>query len=144
MAPEALRGDNYNVKADIWSIGILFFEMIFGYCPYEDKTIQRLIAKIDTKPLSIPTSNMYGVISQGTLSLLRSLLTVHIAIYRVDQPPSEILVQSTGGECGEHQWECGGIQQPSEESVNVVDSSYSLISIYSPIVPSCHGVIEWE
>jgi len=39
MAPEALRGDNYNVKADIWSIGILFFEMIFGYCPYEDKTI---------------------------------------------------------------------------------------------------------
>lgn len=63
MAPEALRGDNYNVKADIWSIGILFFEMIFGYCPYEDKTIQRLIAKIDTSPLSIPISNIYGPIS---------------------------------------------------------------------------------
>ena len=77
MAPEALRGDNYNVKADIWSIGILFFEMIYGYCPYEDKTIQRLIAKIDTKPLVIPNSNIYGVISQGVLTLLRNLLTVY-------------------------------------------------------------------
>jgi len=63
MAPEALKGDNYNIKADMWSIGILFFEMIFGYCPYEDKTIQRLIAKIDTSPLSIPSSNIYGPIS---------------------------------------------------------------------------------
>ena len=39
MAPEALRGDKYNTKADIWSIGVIFFEMLFGYCPYEDKTI---------------------------------------------------------------------------------------------------------
>jgi serine/threonine-protein kinase ULK/ATG1 len=44
MAPEALKGDLYNTAADIWSIGVMFFEMLFGYCPYEDRTIQRLLS----------------------------------------------------------------------------------------------------
>ena len=54
MAPEILKGQNYNIKADIWSMGVVFFEMLFGYCPYEDRTIARLITQIDTKPLTIP------------------------------------------------------------------------------------------
>jgi len=44
MAPEILKGCNYNIKADIWSMGVVLFEMLFGYCPFEDKTIARLIA----------------------------------------------------------------------------------------------------
>jgi len=30
MAPELLEGDRYNSKADIWSIGCCFFELIYG------------------------------------------------------------------------------------------------------------------
>jgi serine/threonine-protein kinase ULK/ATG1 len=36
MAPEVLKGNSYNSKADIWSLGVVFFECLFGYCPYED------------------------------------------------------------------------------------------------------------
>jgi len=43
MAPEILKGCNYNIKADIWSMGVVLFEMLFGFCPYEDKTIANLI-----------------------------------------------------------------------------------------------------
>ena len=50
MAPEILKGLNkiykgytYSVKADIWSIGVVYFEMLFGFCPFEDSTITRLI-----------------------------------------------------------------------------------------------------
>ena len=43
MAPEILKGQNYSIKADIWSMGVVLFEMLFGYCPYEDKTIAALI-----------------------------------------------------------------------------------------------------
>ena len=39
MAPEILKGYNYSVKADIWSIGVVYFEMLFGFCPFEDSTI---------------------------------------------------------------------------------------------------------
>jgi len=43
MAPEILKGWNYSIKADIWSMGVVLFEMLYGYCPYEDRTIARLI-----------------------------------------------------------------------------------------------------
>ncbi len=33
-APEILQGNSYSYNADIWSIGILFYQMIYGKYPY--------------------------------------------------------------------------------------------------------------
>ena len=74
MAPEILKGCNYNIKADIWSMGVVLFEMLFGYCPFEDKTIARLIAQIDTKPLNIPRH--INNISPKVEEILHRMLTV--------------------------------------------------------------------
>ena len=74
MAPEILKGCNYSIKADIWSMGVVLFEMLFGYCPYEDRTIARLISQIDHKQLTIPKH--INKISKKTEDLLRRMLTV--------------------------------------------------------------------
>lgn len=37
MAPEVLNGKRYNHKADVWSLGIVFFEMITGFTPFTGK-----------------------------------------------------------------------------------------------------------
>lgn len=34
MAPEVMNKEPYGLKADIWSVGIIFFQMIFGRVPY--------------------------------------------------------------------------------------------------------------
>ena len=34
MAPEILEGLDYNNKCDIWSIGTVFYELLFGKTPY--------------------------------------------------------------------------------------------------------------
>ena len=56
MAPEILKGFNYSIKADIWSLGVVLFECLFGYCPFEERTIARLISLIDQQPFKIPTN----------------------------------------------------------------------------------------
>ena len=74
MAPEILKGQNYSIKADIWSMGIVLFEMLFGYCPYEDRTIAALISQINHKMLKIPKH--IQPISQLTDMLLKYMLVV--------------------------------------------------------------------
>ena len=54
MAPEILKEEIYTLKADIWSLGVVLFEMLFGYCPFESSSISQLINVIKDTELKIP------------------------------------------------------------------------------------------
>ena len=49
MAPEILKGRPYTQKADIWSMGVLLYEMLYGFMPFEAKNIPALIALINRR-----------------------------------------------------------------------------------------------
>lgn len=51
MAPEILAGREYTSKADIWSIGVCFHEMLFGKSPYTARNIVELLSKIKANPI---------------------------------------------------------------------------------------------
>ena len=42
MAPQILMDEAYSSKADIWSVAMLFYEMLFGYTPYTGKNPYQL------------------------------------------------------------------------------------------------------
>ena len=38
MAPEILKGENYNYKCDLWSIGVILYQLLFKDNPYKGRT----------------------------------------------------------------------------------------------------------
>ena len=53
MAPEILNNNDYDSKSDIWSIGVIIYELITGRSPYKVTSLKQLInnAKI---PIVLP------------------------------------------------------------------------------------------
>lgn len=50
MAPELLtsNGNSYTSKADLWSIGVCFYQILFGKTPFEAKNYEELKEKVKT------------------------------------------------------------------------------------------------
>ena len=46
MAPEIILGKGQSFEADYWMLGILIYQMFYGYTPFEDDYIDRTYEKI--------------------------------------------------------------------------------------------------
>ena len=46
MAPEILLRKPYDASVDLWSVGVILYECLFGRAPYSSKDLAELVAKI--------------------------------------------------------------------------------------------------
>ena len=56
MAPEIQRGQAYNSKADVWSLGTVFYEMLTGFTPFIGQNRQDLNRNIEIGTYHWPKS----------------------------------------------------------------------------------------
>ena len=63
LSPEQIGSRFYNKKVDIWSIGVVTYELLFGISPFEDEIVYSLKNNIHNPilelvfPAEIPVSN---------------------------------------------------------------------------------------
>jgi len=58
MAPEILLKDHFDAKADIWSVGVILYEALFGKAPFSSPTLEELMVRIkEEKVVEIPSRN---------------------------------------------------------------------------------------
>ncbi|XP_057955036.1 phototropin-1 isoform X2 [Malania oleifera] len=54
IAPEIITGAGHSSAVDWWALGILLYEMLYGYTPFRGKTRQKTFANILHKDLKFP------------------------------------------------------------------------------------------
>ena len=79
MAPELINEKSYDEKADIWSMGIILFEMFYGVHPFKNiKTFHGLRKEISDNYISIPPiangKKINKNISENGVDILRGML----------------------------------------------------------------------
>jgi len=79
MAPEVLSG-KYNKEADLWSIGIIMFTMLYGYSPFQKPSDSRLGSREGNRAIKrriqrgFPGFPQGGHVSRDARNLIRKLL----------------------------------------------------------------------
>ena len=71
LAPEMCEGERYDSSVDVWSIGVLLYEMLFGAPPFEESTEYHTKERIKLVDLTFPSD---VDISEDAKHLIRSLL----------------------------------------------------------------------
>lgn len=54
MAPEIQNGDGYTDKADLWSVGVILFELLAGIPPFTGRNRGELIKNIKNGIVNLP------------------------------------------------------------------------------------------
>ena len=73
MAPEIMTHKTYDHKSDLWSVGVIMYELLFGTTPYHAKNMIQLMKKIKKRDVIIP-EEYAELITDECKELLLSLL----------------------------------------------------------------------
>lgn len=84
MAPEVLTGKSYNMSSDLYSLGIVLYEMIYGTVPYDATNIDDLLAQIQSKGPQFHKKKISKKLETLILSLLEAnplMRVTHSALF---------------------------------------------------------------
>ena len=76
MAPEIINKQDYNYKSDLWSVGVILYQMFYGTVPFNVNNFVQLIKKINSQTIDYDINNI-KISAQG-LQLLKSLLEINV------------------------------------------------------------------
>lgn len=75
MPPQILNNEQYSFKCDIWSMGIVFYEMLFGRRPWTGNSPYALFQQINETPLRFP-SQTPSPVNDHTKDLIKRMLRI--------------------------------------------------------------------
>lgn len=75
MAPQILAGEPYNIRCDVWSLGVIFYITLYGFLPWDTYTCDnptKLLERIKEDGVKFPAgANVGEPIKQIISSMLQ-------------------------------------------------------------------------
>ena len=57
MAPELVNRQPYTEKVDVWSLGVITYQLLSGKTPFEAKSIKKIDCNINNKKIKFKSKN---------------------------------------------------------------------------------------
>uniref|UniRef100_A0A6B2L9T8 non-specific serine/threonine protein kinase n=1 Tax=Arcella intermedia TaxID=1963864 RepID=A0A6B2L9T8_9EUKA len=76
MAPEIIKGGEYDTRVDMWSLGVIAYVMLCGFPPWEGENESEVFVNIMTLQYDFPSPE-WDIISDTAKDFIRSLLVEH-------------------------------------------------------------------
>jgi len=77
-SPEQLTGEPVDARSDLYSFGLVLYELLTGRCPFEGHSVRELIAAhLQAEPLSFAVSDPDGRVPAGLRAIVLRLLAKH-------------------------------------------------------------------
>lgn len=86
MAPEVLTGKSYGMSSDLYSLGIVLYEMMYGSVPYDATNIDDLLVQIQSKGPQFHKKKISKKLETLILSLLEPnplMRVTHSALFEL-------------------------------------------------------------
>ena len=73
MSPQIIMGVPYTIKCDVWSLGVVFYKMLYNLYPWQKTDNIMVLIERMKKPFDFPPNIE---VSEWVKQLLRNMLTI--------------------------------------------------------------------
>ena len=78
MAPEVYKGEKYNSKCDVWSVGIMVYELLYGFPPWRGLSDPDHFKKIEENQIIQFPKHKGVIVSENLKDLIKGMLKIKI------------------------------------------------------------------
>lgn len=93
MSPQVLLGDPYTIKCDVWSLGVVFYKMLYNIYPWEKTDNIMVLTKRMKENIEFPPKPK---VSDWIKEMIRGMLTIDESKRYYISEVKKIILGNTG------------------------------------------------
>lgn len=123
MAPEIMTEEDYDIKVDLWSMGVIAFTLLVGRPPFFGETDYDVMKKVTRGKYTWPKKANKRVSEEAKKFISKLLVVDPSKRYSAEEALNDAWLSASFGEKLERNAEAGGVRKSSNHSISSNEGS---------------------